>query len=467
ALVRSLRAQLGVIVGGRILRDAVISIPEYGTLNVHKRKVPDYRGGGPVGYWEVLAGEKSIGVTIHYATANVDAGDVMAEATIPIEECDTLESLRIKADVTGARLYHEAISKIAGGQREGAPQDPSQGCTYKAPSEFRAWRLERRLRRQAARRMPVLSARPGIFVKTRVLLQYALVSPFLLRLRRRLQRQRRSPVCILFYHLVANRPLNHMCLPLEEFVRQVEFVRRYFDLVSLGEAAGRLDRGESDEVAVALTFDDGYRDNVHGIEYLRYFGIPACFFVSIGHVLDGSSFEHDRRRGFEAALPLRAADVRRLASDGFEIGSHGLHHEDFGGLDAEAAERVLSESRRLIGEVTGRLPSHFSFPKGQPGVNITSDSFAAAVRHYRHVYSAYGGYNIPGAQRGPHLLRVCGPADVLELAAVLDGYTGLRQCISGDTWGFRTSALVPYMARTETGPRAVPRLGRLLPRNGR
>jgi peptidoglycan/xylan/chitin deacetylase (PgdA/CDA1 family) len=467
ALVRSLRAQLGVIVGGRILRDAVISIPEYGTLNVHKRKVPDYRGGGPVGYWEVLAGEKSIGVTIHYATAKVDAGDVMAEATIPIEECDTLESLQIKADVTGARLYHEAISKIAGGQREGAPQDPSQGCTYKAPSEFRAWRLERRLRRQAARRMPVLSARPGIIVKTRVLLQYALVSPFLLRLRRRLQRQRRSPVCILFYHLVANRPLNHMCLPLEEFVRQVEFVRRYFDLVSLGEAAGRLDRGESDEVAVALTFDDGYRDNVHAIEYLRYFGIPACFFVSIGHVLDGSSFEHDRRRGFEVALPLRAADVRRLASDGFEIGSHGLHHEDFGGLDAEAAERVLSESRRLIGEVTGRLPSHFSFPKGQPGVNITSDSFAAAVRHYRHVYSAYGGYNIPGAQRGPHLLRVCGPADVLELAAVLDGYTGLRQCVSGDTWGFRTSALVPYMARTETGPRAVPRLGRLLPRNGR
>jgi len=50
ALIRSLQPQLGVIVGGRILREAVITIPELGTLNIHKRKVPEYRGGGPVGY---------------------------------------------------------------------------------------------------------------------------------------------------------------------------------------------------------------------------------------------------------------------------------------------------------------------------------------------------------------------------------------------------------------------------------
>src|SRR6266571_7366800 len=99
ALIRSLRPQLGLIMGGRILRDAVISIPEYGTLNVHKKRVPQYRGGGPTGYWEILAGEREIGVTIHYATSQVDAGPILTEATISIEECDTLESLGIKADI--------------------------------------------------------------------------------------------------------------------------------------------------------------------------------------------------------------------------------------------------------------------------------------------------------------------------------------------------------------------------------
>lgn len=467
ALLRSLRPELGVIVGGRILRDTVISIPEYGTLNIHKRKVPDYRGGGPVGYWEVLAGESSIGVTIHYATAKVDEGDVVAEATIPVEECDTLASLCIKADLTGAELYHHAIRTIAGGRRQGTPQDPRQGRTYRAPSEFRVWQLERQLRKKAAGRMPALRTRASGLVRARVLLQYALVSPLLLWWRQRLQSQRRSPVCILFYHLVANRPLNHMCLPLEEFVGQMDFLRRYHPVLSLAQVAGRLGGNESDEVAVAVTFDDGYRDNVWAIEYLRYFGIPACFFVSIAHVLDGSAFEHDRRRGFDSALPLTPADLQKLAADGFEVGSHGLHHEDFGTLDAAAAERVLSESRRLIGEVTGSLPDHFSFPKGQPGTNITAASFSAALRHYRNLYSAYGGYNVPGRPGGPHLLRVGNPIGLLDLAAILDGYTGLRQCLLGNAWGLKTSALAPCAPATETGTGAAAHAGELLLRSGR
>lgn len=452
ALVRALRPQLGVIAGTRILRDAVITIPEYGTLNIHKRRVPDYRGGGPVGYWEVLAGESSIGVTIHYATAQLDAGDVMAEASIPIEECDTLASLRIKADLVGAQLYHEAIRKVAGGERQGRPQDPRLGRTYRAPSEYRVWRLERQLRRRAMRRMPALGARPGALTRARLLLQYALVSPLLLSIRGRLARQRRLPVCVLFYHLVSNRPLNHMCLPLEEFVGQMQFLRRYHRLVSLEEAAGRLQESGGAEVAVAITFDDGYRDNTWAIEYLRYFGLPAAFFVSIGHVRDGSPFEHDLQRGFTEASPMQLADVRRLAAEGFLVGSHTIHHEDLGALDPAAAERVLAESRRLIGEATGTPPEHFSFPKGQRGTNITAEAFAAATHHYRHVYSAYGGYNFPGGS-ARHLLRLGSPADVVDLAATLAGYTGLRECLAGNAWGLKSAALAPYLATpTDTLP---------------
>ena len=467
-LIRGLRPQLGVIVGGRILRDCVITIPEYGTLNVHKRRLPEHKGGGPVGYWEVLAGETSIGVTIHYAVAEVDAGDVVAQTTIPIEECDTLASLAIKADLAGAQLYHDALRAIASGRRQGVPQPRTvDQRTHRAPSEYQVWRLERRLRRQAARRMPILAVQPSSLVRARVVLQYALVSPLLLWLRRRLERARTAPVCILFYHLVANRPLNHMCLPLEEFVRQMRYLRRYHPLVSLDEAARRTAEG-NDEVAVAVTFDDGYRDNTWAVEYLRYFGIPACFYVSIGHVLDGTPFEHDRARGFSGALPMDASDLRRLAGDGFEIGSHGVHHEDFGGLDGEAADRVMSESRRLIGEVTGRPPEHFSFPKGQRGKNITAETFGIAARYYRHASSAYGGYNIPGRQTGIHLLRLANPADILELAATLDGYTGLRRCLAGDGWGLRTAGQVPYEAAASSSrPDPATRPGLLLARGGR
>src|SRR5947208_2544744 len=106
-------------------------------------------------------------------------------------------------------------------------------------------------------------------------------------------------------------------------------------------------------------------------------GIPAAFFGSIGHVCADRPFEHDLRRGFVEAHPMSETEVRRLAAQGFVVGSHGLYHEDFGTLDTVAAERVLAQSRRMIGEVTGRVPLHFSFPKGQVA-NMPEESITLA-----------------------------------------------------------------------------------------
>ncbi len=434
ALIRSLSPDIGVIVGGRILRDSVINIPTFGTLNIHKRKLPEYRGGGPVGYWEILSGERSIGVSIHYATSQVDAGPVLAESTIAIDEWDTLDSLKLKADLRGAQLYHDAIRRVAQGQRGGIPQDLSRGTTYRAPSEYKVWRLQRHLERNATVKKRL--------ARLRVLLQFAAVLPRLLGVRRQLIREHRAPISIFFYHLVAGRPLNHMCLPLITFARQVEFLSRYYSLLSLDEAVERLRSGGNDEIAASITFDDGYRDNAWAIEYLRYFGIPATFFVSTGHVLDGSAFEHDRKRGYENAWPMSEADVRQLIPSGFTVGSHGVYHEDLGSLDAKAAARVLCGSREQIEEICGRAPDHFAFPKGQRGTNITAETFALALKHYPYVFSAYGGYAFPQVGRR-HFVRTSNPTDVFELNLIMSGYTGFRQCLAGNAWGLGTEKLDP------------------------
>jgi folate-dependent phosphoribosylglycinamide formyltransferase PurN/peptidoglycan/xylan/chitin deacetylase (PgdA/CDA1 family) len=444
ALVRSLQPQLGVIVGGRILRESVISIPSLGTLNIHKRKVPQYRGGGPVGYWEILAGEPSIGVTIHYATADVDAGRVLTETEVPIEECDTLESLAIKADVVGGRLYHDTIRQFAQGRRLGTPQDPASARVYRSPSELAVWRLERRLKRKAARLMPLLRDRPSSsMARARVLLQYVFLMPWLLRRRRTLITQRTAPIGIFFYHVVGNDPINHMCLPLEAFVRQIEFLRGYYPVLSLDEAVDRVRSGQNDQLAAAITFDDGYDENKWAIEYLRYFGVPATFFVSMGHVRDGTGFEHDLRRGFDRARPMPEPEVSRLADEGFVVGSHGIYHEDFGALDTTSADRVLRESRERVARVCGRAPEYFSFPKGQRAINITADTYALATKHYRCVFSAYGGHNFPSEGR-QHFVRLPNRVDVPELAMTMDGYVGLRECVAGNAWGLKSYALAPY-----------------------
>jgi peptidoglycan/xylan/chitin deacetylase (PgdA/CDA1 family) len=52
--VRRIDADLGLVFGTRILKPVLFEIPKQGSINIHKRKVPDYRGGGAVGLWELL-----------------------------------------------------------------------------------------------------------------------------------------------------------------------------------------------------------------------------------------------------------------------------------------------------------------------------------------------------------------------------------------------------------------------------
>jgi peptidoglycan/xylan/chitin deacetylase (PgdA/CDA1 family) len=414
AIIGSLRPHLGVVVGGRAPDSRCFS---YGTVALRAR-----RHGG------------EITLTIEHAVPGSRQAAVLGERTFAIEEQDSDASVKIKAELGGAQLCLDAVRRAAASFAARLPL-PALRPSDSLPDGARDIEQLTGVARRRTGRSALQHAR--------LLLQYAVLSPKLAGTGRRLAREGRAPIAVLYYHLVANRPLNHMCVPLEDFVEQVDFLRRHHPVLSLDEAVERLRSGKNDEVASALTFDDGYRDNAWAIEYLRYFEIPACFFISIGHVLDGSAFEHDSQRGFTEALPMTAADVRRLTAEGFLVGSHGVHHEDFGTLDAAQADRTLAESRRLLAEVSGQEPEHFSFPKGKRGTNITADTFRLALKHYRYVHSAYGGYNVPATDRR-HFVRIGNPTDRLDLAMLMDGYTGARQVLAGDAWGVKTNAVRPY-----------------------
>jgi len=120
--VRRLDADLGLVFGTKILKPSLFEIPKQGSINIHKRKVPDYRGGGTVGLWELRDGQKEIGVTVHRVEAKVDVGAVVRSALIPIEPFDDLESLALKADVVGSDLIVAAIRDFANGTVTETPQ---------------------------------------------------------------------------------------------------------------------------------------------------------------------------------------------------------------------------------------------------------------------------------------------------------------------------------------------------------
>ncbi len=440
-LIRETRPDLVVIYGGRILRSDVTQIPARGTLNLHKRKVPDFRGGGAVGYWEFLKKADEIGITIHFAEEKVDAGAVLAETTIPFEPCETLESIGIKAAIVGADLYYRVILDFALGHVEGKPQEKSDAKTYRLDSEVREDRLRRNLQRQMAKQMGLAKGLRDRLAWFRVSLQYAALLPFLLRKRRKLEQEGRAPICIRYYHAVANRRLNHLCIPLELFVKQLEFIRRYFPIISLDEAVCRLRSGQNSEIAFAITFDDGYQENQWAIDYARFHGIPACFFVSSGHIADGSAFAHDLRKGFTDAHPMSADQCRGLLKGPLIIGSHGVYHEDFGALQDDKIEWAMRRSKEMLTEMIGETPRHFSFPFGLRN-NICKHAVAMAKEYYDYYYSAYGGYCYPHAGER-HFCRFPNPISLIHLLSLMDGYTGLKDVMRGDGWSQKSHHLPP------------------------
>jgi peptidoglycan/xylan/chitin deacetylase (PgdA/CDA1 family) len=210
-------------------------------------------------------------------------------------------------------------------------------------------------------------------------------------------RQGTEPVSVLFYHRVANEKLNDWTMPTRVFEKQIDWLRRRFDVVSLAEAQLRIASGNNRIPTVSITFDDGYADNLSfAVPLLRRYQIPFTYFVSTDHGLGGKPFPQDVEIG-QPLAPNTAAEIRELAAAGVEIGGHTRSHADLGRKLSEA--KLVDEiagCKRSLELVINRPVRYFAFPYGQHE-NLAAAGFRVAFdAGYEGVCSAYGGYNFPG-----------------------------------------------------------------------
>ncbi|HVT47047.1 MAG TPA: polysaccharide deacetylase family protein [Vicinamibacterales bacterium] len=408
AFVRSLGADLGILYGARILKPELFEIPRLGSINIHQRKVPDYRGGGPIGLWELLDDQQEIGVTIHRVTAALDAGAIVASATIPIEPFDDLVSLGLKADVVGDDLLVQAVRDVAAGTVRDRVQGEG-GALYRTPAPEALRRMERTLRR---RRPPFVPRHQWPRWK---LMAHVVV--FGVRAVWRNRRYRRSgsfPVVMLYHHVIADRP-HTMGISTSHFARQVEYLRRHYRIASLPDAIAMLRAGRVDAPTVVLTFDDGYADNVLNVRaVLEPLGLSATFFVCSEHLTTGRAFQHDVAAGDDGFRPMTWGDARTLVRQGFTMASHTRTHFNCGSTDIERLRREIGDARTEIEAELGCPVPLFSFPWGQPA-NISADAVDVAHARYEAIFSACGGVNHPGADSGWHFRRCHHPDDLIEL----------------------------------------------------
>ncbi|HWB09119.1 MAG TPA: polysaccharide deacetylase family protein [Pirellulales bacterium] len=224
----------------------------------------------------------------------------------------------------------------------------------------------------------------------------------------------RAPVMVLFYHRIANDRANEWTCPFALFKRQVRWLKRHFDLVSLAEAQARIRAGRNTRGAVSLTFDDGYAENCdQGLPYLIDEGVPCTYFVSTRHVMTGEPFAHDVARGKPLA-PNTIDQLRALAAAGIEIGAHTRTHCNLGKIDHpdQLHDEVIAAGADLAAAL-GRRVRYFAFPFGQYADLNESVFKTARQAGYEAICSAYGGYNFPGDDPF-HLQRIHADDDMIR-----------------------------------------------------
>jgi peptidoglycan/xylan/chitin deacetylase (PgdA/CDA1 family) len=237
----------------------------------------------------------------------------------------------------------------------------------------------------------------------------------------------RSRLTVLAYHQVKEPADDCSTVSPAAFTEQMRHLKRHYDVVSLSDGVAAVTAGGPARRLVAITFDDGYRDNATiAAPILRSLGLPACFFVSTDMIGSAVPFPHDVAQRRPPQEHMSWDDVRQLAANGFEIGSHTCSHADMGTVTLVQSRDELRGSRERLEHELGRPVSLFAFPYGHR-TNVRPDTLAEAAREYDVCCLAEGGHNLaPADARTIRRIVVSTGVTFLAFQAILEGFPMLR-----------------------------------------
>lgn len=238
----------------------------------------------------------------------------------------------------------------------------------------------------------------------------------------------RARLSIFIWHRVlpVQDPMFPGELHADRFTKTLDWLARWFNVLPLDQAVRQLVEGSLPARAAAITFDDGYADNLTvAAPILRAAGLPATFFIASGY-LDGGRMWNDglieavRRspltelntaqwgrfsldgpdargsaalrlidqikylepaerdaavtevaRAAHTTLPtdlmLSSAQLAELHAQGFAVGAHTVSHPILARIPGHRALDEIREGRKALERIIDAPVSLFAYPNGKPG----------------------------------------------------------------------------------------------------
>lgn len=122
AELRSLNADLQIVVAFRMLPEVVWSMPRLGTFNLHASLLPQYRGAAPIN-WAVINGDTETGITTFFLKHEIDTGEIIDQVRVPIADTDNVEVVYERLMRLGGDLVLKTVDAILEGSVKTIPQE--------------------------------------------------------------------------------------------------------------------------------------------------------------------------------------------------------------------------------------------------------------------------------------------------------------------------------------------------------
>ena len=394
-LVRDFAPELGLSLAAPILRSTLFTLPRQGTINLHKGRLPEFRGMPPA-FWELWTNQAAVGCSVHWVNEKLDAGALLGQVELARKPWSTLRGMQLGLDEIGVELVCQVVEQVLQGSAHALPQPEGVGKTYRKPTLAQQAVLTRRLAQLEPPRRPawkraLTDSLARLAFAWHIWLGWRLAAP---------------RITVLLYHRVCDDARDNLSVGVAQFERQMQLLRERCDVLSIEEVLATVSVKRSRRPLVAVTFDDGYLDNFqNAVPILRCHRVPCSFYVSTGIVASDHCFPHDQRRGNPFIPTMNWDQLRLMRAWGFTIGSHTVGHID---CVAESEARVreeLSQSREDLIRELGALEPIFAYPYGGP--NQMNNERLALVRAagYQACLAAYGGSNIGTVDRWKVLRR--------------------------------------------------------------
>ena len=144
----------------------------------------------------------------------------------------------------------------------------------------------------------------------------------------------------------------------------LRFLQPPLPVISLRSLVDRLERGDTLDRHLAITFDDGYRDNFEiAAPILERLSLPATFFLVSQWIGSDVVPWWDRELGVRH--PWMTWDqARELRRRGFDIGAHTRTHANLGEVRGDVAREEIAGARRELERQLGEPVDLFAYPYG-------------------------------------------------------------------------------------------------------